>query len=117
RGTRVRDDYGKFYFNILDYTGSATRLFADPDFDGDPVLISEEQVDEAGQVTAYKILAEDHSFAAEVSEYDVAPQIADDSEGNRRKYYFDGGQVEVAAHLVYELDPDGKQLRVVRFTE
>ena len=31
--------------------------------------------------------------------------------------YFDGGQVEVAAHLVYELDPDGKQLRVVRFTE
>ena len=24
RGTRVRDDYGKLYFNILDYTGSAT---------------------------------------------------------------------------------------------
>ena len=37
RGTRVRDDYGKLYFNILDYTGSATRLFADPDFDGEPV--------------------------------------------------------------------------------
>ena len=37
RGTRVRDDYGKLFFNILDYTGSATRLFADPDFDGDPV--------------------------------------------------------------------------------
>ena len=32
RGTRVRDDYGKYYFNILDYTGSATRLFADPGF-------------------------------------------------------------------------------------
>ncbi len=31
RGTRVRDDYGKLFFNILDYTGSATRLFADPD--------------------------------------------------------------------------------------
>ena len=37
RGTRVRDDYGKLWFNILDYTGSATRLFADPAFDGDPV--------------------------------------------------------------------------------
>ena len=37
RGTRVRDDYGKLFFNILDYTGSATRLFADPDFDGEPV--------------------------------------------------------------------------------
>jgi type I restriction enzyme R subunit len=34
RGTRVRDDKGKLFFNILDYTGSATRLFAGPDFDG-----------------------------------------------------------------------------------
>src|SRR5947207_2922000 len=33
------------------------------------------------------------------------------------KFYFDGGQVQIAAHLVYELDPDGKQLRVVRYTE
>ncbi len=49
RGTRVRDDYGKFFFSILDYTGSATRLFADPDFDGDPVLISEEHIDEKGE--------------------------------------------------------------------
>ena len=51
RGTRVRDDYGKYFFNILDYTGSATRLFADPDFDGDPALITEEEIDEDGQVT------------------------------------------------------------------
>ena len=29
----------------------------------------------------------------------------------------DGGSVEIAAHLVYELDPDGKQLRVVKFTD
>ena len=28
-----------------------------------------------------------------------------------------GGQVEIVAHLVYELDPDGKQLRVVKFTD
>ena len=38
RGTRVRADYGKLWFSILDYTGTATRLFADPDFDGDPGL-------------------------------------------------------------------------------
>ena len=36
---------------------------------------------------------------------------------SRRKFYFDGGQVEIAAHLVYELDPNGKQLRVVRYTD
>ncbi len=35
----------------------------------------------------------------------------------RRKFYFDEGHVEIAAHLVYELDPDGKQLRVVRYTD
>jgi type I restriction enzyme R subunit len=29
----------------------------------------------------------------------------------------DNGSVEIAAHLVYELDPDGKQLRVVKFTD
>ena len=40
RGTRVRDDYGKFWFNIIDYTGSATRMFADPAFDGEPVRAS-----------------------------------------------------------------------------
>ncbi len=33
RGTRVRDDYGKLWFNIIDYTGTATRQFADPAFD------------------------------------------------------------------------------------
>jgi type I restriction enzyme R subunit len=37
--------------------------------------------------------------------------------GERRKFYFDGGQVEIAAQLVYELDADGNQLRVVRFTD
>src|SRR5437870_9272953 len=57
RGTRVRDDYGKLYFTILDYTGSATGLFADPDFDGDPALITEEQIDDSGETipTTYEI--------------------------------------------------------------
>lgn len=34
-----------------------------------------------------------------------------------RKFYFDGGQVEIAAELVHELDADGKQLRVVKRTD
>ncbi len=41
----------------------------------------------------------------------------DDSEGERRKLYVDGGAVEIAAHLVYELDPDGKKLQVKKFTD
>ena len=115
RGTRVRDDYNKLYFNILDYTGSATRLFADPDFDGDPVLITEEQVDEVGVTVpkTYEIIEE----LLVMAEKEDTFQISDDREGERRKFYFDGGQVEIIAHIVHELDPDGKQLRVVKFTE
>lgn len=33
RGTRVREDLGKMFFTIFDFR-DATRLFADPDFDG-----------------------------------------------------------------------------------
>ena len=38
RGTRIKEDYGKLFFTILDFK-KATELFADPDFDGDPVRI------------------------------------------------------------------------------
>jgi type I restriction enzyme, R subunit len=114
RGTRVRDDYGKYYFNILDYTGSATRLFADPDFDGEPALVTEQEMTETGE-TITDVVTEETTVAE--SEDHGETTITDDSEGVRRKYYFDGGHVEIAAHLVYELDPDGRQLRVVRFSE
>ncbi|MEK7316452.1 MAG: DEAD/DEAH box helicase family protein [Candidatus Eisenbacteria bacterium] len=112
RGTRVRDDYGKLWFNIVDYTGSATRLFADPEFDGDPVLLTEEELvpkepSEAGEGTE----------PIPIEPGPEGPVIVEPPEPPRRKYYFDGGRVEIAAHLVYELDPDGRQLRVVRYTD
>ena len=52
-----------------------------------------------------------------VDEIDGEPIIEEPPPVERRKYYFDGGQVEIASHLVYELDPDGKQLRVVKFAD
>jgi len=119
RGTRVRDDYGKLYFNILDYTGSATRLFADPEFDGEPALITEQEIDEHGQTvegTEEVVQVEEVLEEEEVEAVQLA-SISDDSEGERRKYYVDEGSVEIAAHLVYELDADGKQMRVVKFTD
>ena len=36
RGTRLREDFGKTYFTILDFRG-VSRLFADPKFDGEPI--------------------------------------------------------------------------------
>lgn len=118
RGTRVRDDYGKLYFNILDYTGSATRLFADPDFDGDPVLVTQEEMSGTGDPKTYQIVEEQPVMAETEESFQISHrQISDDREGERRKYYFDGGQVEIVAHIVHELDPDGKQLRVIKFTD
>ena len=40
RGTRIDEDYNKHWFTIMDFK-KATELFADPDFDGDPVQIFE----------------------------------------------------------------------------
>lgn len=45
RGTRIRDDYGKTYFTILDFR-NASRLFSDPAFDGEPISIKEVKPDE-----------------------------------------------------------------------
>ncbi|TAN62518.1 DEAD/DEAH box helicase [bacterium] len=117
RGTRVRDDYGKLYFSIVDYTGSATRLFADPAFDGEPTLISEQVVDEAGQVIKEEVVESDEGKGEDAVIGIEPPAIIESNGGEPKRYYIDNGFVEVAAHLVYELDPDGKQLRVVRFTD
>ena len=46
RGTRINEDYNKFFFTIMDFR-RATALFADPTFDGDPVQIYEPSSDES----------------------------------------------------------------------
>lgn len=118
RGTRVRDDYGKFFFSILDYTGSATRMFADPDFDGDPSIETEQHIDEDGLPTDDETVVTPEEEPEHGDEVIIDPLPPDDNAtAERRKFYFDGGLVEIAAHLVYELDADGNQLRVVRFTD
>ncbi len=40
RGTRINEEYGKTYFTIMDFR-NVTNLFADPDFDGNPVMIKQ----------------------------------------------------------------------------
>jgi type I restriction enzyme R subunit len=45
RGTRIREDFGKLYFTILDFR-NVTDLFADPDFDGPPIRIKEAAEDD-----------------------------------------------------------------------
>lgn len=113
RGTRVRDEYGKLWFNILDYTGSATRLFADPDFDGEPTLTTETSIDAPPPATS----EEAQSIPGHPAASEQDGEIREPPTDERRKFYFDDGRVEIAAHLVYELDPEGRQLKVVRYTD
>ena len=108
RGTRVRADYGKLWFSILDYTGSATRLFADPDFDGDPI-------DPPTQITLPQPVPLPNAEEGKRDEDGSSASVAIREEP--AKYYVDGGKIGIAAHFVYELDGDGKQLRVVKFTD
>lgn len=112
RGTRVREDYGKLSFTILDYTGSATARFADPDFDGYPAAITEEQIDENGEtVPGTQIEVEPRTLSPTPTQPDL-----DDTPWQPRKFYVDGGEVQVVAEMVLELDASGKR-SLVKFTD
>ena len=115
RGTRVREDKDKLYFTILDYIGSATRNFADPDFDGEPPLIEAGQMDENGDEI-------EGTFTVERAETPPEGWTDEDIEratrenDPRRKYYVIEGEVSIAAENVQILDASGR-LRTVQFTQ
>ena len=121
RGTRLREDYSKYWFNIIDYTGSATRNFADPDFDGSPENDEEIHIDDEGRPIEEKTEAKEQ--LAHGPEEDAQAeeggylQSGDGDNQPPRKYYVDKGIFEIASHLVYELDADGAQLRVIQYTD
>ena len=122
RGTRLREDYGKLFFNIIDYTGTATAKFADPDFDGEPVAATTTTIDPNGVETG---VVDDPIPPQAGEEPDSNEPIGPatpltpggDKSGEPRKFYVDGGTVEVVQHHVYELDADGKRLTARRITD
>jgi type I restriction enzyme R subunit len=118
RGTRLREDYGKLWFSILDYTGTATEKFADPAFDGAPTAEITTEIDDAGEVVSTEV--DEHNDVEPTEPVEPTTTVLppdDDSHGLPRKFYVDGGEVEVVAHLVYDLDSDGKRLTVRKLTD
>jgi len=113
RGTRINEDYGKYYFTIIDFK-KATELFADPDFDGDPVQIYEPKGDDSpvppdipagddGCVGAsYPELGEDQGWTG------VAEPGPDEVGSGIRRYVVEGVEVKVAAERVQYFDANGK---------
>ncbi len=123
RGTRLRPDYGKLAFNILDYTGTATRMFADPAFDGDPVREREMVIDADGETIQTSEGEDTTPEPDELPDPDWDSDIrdqgmgGDDEERAPRKFYVDDGQVEIIRHLVYELDTEGRMLACKHLTD
>jgi type I restriction enzyme R subunit len=120
RGTRVREEYGKLFFTILDYTGSAMQRFADPAFDGEPVEITQEEMDAAGNTVSQVTKADYDSSEEGAGPGDDAGTwvvLGEGSDGQGHKYYVDDGLVEIVAEVVYTLDADGKRLRATSYTD
>jgi type I restriction enzyme R subunit len=114
RGTRLREDYQKLYFTIMDFKG-ATRLFADPDFDGEPVVIYEPKPDEP--VVPPENPTSTGTTEPEPPPYGTDSTGSDDTETGggtggggegRTKYVIDDVNVRVAVERSQYLDADGK---------
>ena len=114
RGTRVRDDYGKLWFNIVDYTGSATRHFCRFDFrwrTGSDHRGGNQFGRRPINVSETEILPEAEQ------PIEGEPEIIEPPEEEHRKFYYDGGQVEIAAHLGLRTRPQWQTASVVRYTD
>ena len=108
RGTRVCEDYGKMFFTIMDFRG-ATELFADPKFDGDPVVIyrakeNEPMVQPEENSGETKISLENESAV----EYGLPETGAGMTRDEPKKYYPLGVEVKVINERVQYMDERGK---------
>jgi type I restriction enzyme R subunit len=116
RGTRINEDYDKYWFTIMDFK-KATELFADKDFDGEPVMIyapkgdespvppdevPEITLDEDGNPIPLDIGAEGEIIQPDVS-------FPDDEPGTKRvKYVLGDVTVYVVSERVQYYGPEGK---------
>jgi len=113
RGTRLDPEFGKEYFTIMDFR-NVSRLFADPAFDGDPVVVYEvptdsELPDETNEpertsetdTTTFKLPGEQsdendyHTASKKYRVNDVDVRIA-----NERVYYYDVGGKLITENLI-----------------
>jgi type I restriction enzyme R subunit len=101
RGTRVNEDYGKYWFTIMDFK-KATELFADPDFDGPPVQVYEPPGDTP------PVPPEEKALEGVLTE--VPPITPPKDSAPRVKYYVDGVEVTVLRERVQYFDKNGKPI-------
>ena len=120
RGTRIREDYNKLYFTLIDFR-DVSRLFADKDFDGEPVKIKSVNSDEDIPLEENEEpddLYTDEGNSTEGSANESANEgyttnsnsnIFDDTGENKvKKYYLSDVEVKVLNSRVQYYGEDGK---------
>ncbi len=115
RGTRVDEDYGKMVFTIMDFR-NVTDLFADKDFDGEPVMIK--VIEDGDDLTDIDIFGTEPETSTDgetpstiATPTDYTPPIiiggGDIINEPRDKVYVAGVSVKVLSERVQHLDADG----------
>ena len=112
RGTRINEEYGKTFFTIMDFRG-ATDKFADPDFDGESVMIKdifdgdeilnpeEEKIDSIIDENGEEIIFEPFNIPD-------AGEIEDIEKKKREKVYINGVDVTILNERVQIRNSEGK---------
>lgn len=101
RGTRINEDYGKFWFTIMDFK-KATELFADKDFDGEPVVIFEP---DGGQSP---VPPDEDDIQGENGRDKPDITGGDETAEGRIKYVVGDVEVRIVAQRVQYYGPEGK---------
>jgi type I restriction enzyme R subunit len=125
RGTRINEEYGKLYFTILDFR-NATDLFADPQFDGDPIRVKPITQDddlslvvieeEENNVTVLdEVTGEEIKFEKATLRYPDGSKlngnwVAKEQNHAREKVYVNGVDVSVLVSREMYFDQHGKPI-------
>jgi type I restriction enzyme R subunit len=109
RGTRIREEDGKTYFTFMDFR-NVSRLFADPEFDGDPVKVIE--VDRTDPIPSGDVEDGNSQEQGNTStDYDGEEDDGEARTGVSQphgKYYVKGVRVKILNERVQYIDINGK---------
>lgn len=113
RGTRLDPDFGKYYFTIMDFR-QATKLFADPAFDGPAFSTIENTEDEEIDIDSGTEIEDPDVTEGEIDDdettviIDVEPPTIEDGPTIPKKFYVNGVDVQVINETVQYYDENGK---------
>ena len=118
RGTRINEEFGKLYFTMLDFR-NATDLFADKNFDGDPIRIKPvtEDTDLSGIVDEEENdlspIIDELTGEEIIVEPPVTRNASEDDGGEfhkKKKVYVNGVNVAVLVSREMYFDQHGKPI-------